>query len=178
MLGTFGFRDYSASGPLCRHLTRHRVLNRRRRDDLPDLDVGDFHAPALGDLIEFRPKDLVHQRALREDIVEAHVTHNRTQGGRSDGLSGAGEVPDLDDRHDTVHDLVEDDEVDRNSRVVFRDGTLMRDVEIELSEIDPYRSVDQRDEDDETGAFDPQYRPIGRRRGADTPGRSSGPSWG
>ena len=62
-------------------------------------------------------------------------------------------LPHLDHRHPGVHDPVEDDEVDRDRRVVLGDRGLVRDLQVELAEVDPDALVDERDQQDEPGSL-------------------------
>ena len=59
-----GLGDDRAPRPLGGELPVHRVLDVARRRDLADLDRRDLAAPALGDLVELDPQDLVDLLAL------------------------------------------------------------------------------------------------------------------
>ena len=157
LLCALGLGDDGAPRPLGRHLPGHRVLDVRRRRDLAQLDVRDLHAPALGHLVELRLQDDVHLVALREDVVERHVADDAAQRRGRDVLGGAGEVLDLDDGVDGVDDAVEDDEVDRDRRVVLRDPGLPRDLQVLLAQVDEHRPVDHRDQEDDPGSLRPDH---------------------
>jgi hypothetical protein len=105
-------------------------------------------------------EDLVHRLALGQHVVQRHVADDRPQRGRGDVLGRAGEVADLDHRHPGVHDPVEDDEVDRDRRVVLGDRGLVRDLQVQLAEVDPDALVHERDEQDQPG-------PLGADRAAE-----------
>ena len=148
-----GFSNDGAPASFGRHLTRHRLLDGGRRDDLADLDIRDLHTPTFSDLVELRAQDLVDLLPFCEHIVQADVTDDRTKRCRGDVERRAGEVLDRDDAHHRIEDFVERDEVDRDGSVVLRDRRLVWDLEIELPEVDPLRPVDYRPEEHDPGPF-------------------------
>src|SRR5262249_41018649 len=94
-----------------------------------------------------------HLVALGEHVVKGHVADDAAKGRGGDVLGRAREVLDLDHRVDGVDDAVEDDEVDRDRRVVLRDRGLPRDLEVLLAQVDEDRPIDDRDQEDDPRAF-------------------------
>ena len=95
--GALGLGDDGAPGALRGQLPVHRVLDVARRRDLADLDRRDLAAPALGDLVELGPQDLVDLLALGQHVVEQDVADDRAQGRRRHALERPGEVRHVDD---------------------------------------------------------------------------------
>src|SRR5690606_19854603 len=95
---TGGFGHYGAADAFCSHLAVHRILHVTRRDDLTDLDVGHFHAPALGDFIEAGAEHGVDVFALGEHIVQRDTTDHGAQGRRGDTGGGGFKVAHLQNR--------------------------------------------------------------------------------
>ena len=87
--GALGLGDHGASGPLGRQLPVHRVLDVARRRDLADLDRRDLAAPALGDLVQLDPQDLVDLLALGQHVVEQDVADDGPQRGGRHALERA-----------------------------------------------------------------------------------------
>jgi hypothetical protein len=148
-----GFGDDRAAGALGRHLPRHGLLNAWGRDDLADLHIRDLDPPPFGHLVKLDAQYLVDLLAFGKNVVQGHVADDRTKGGGRDVLCSSGEELDLDYRHNRVHDLVENDEIDRDRRVVLGDGALVRDIEVELAQVCRYRSIHEWDQQDDPGAL-------------------------
>src|SRR5213594_621660 len=143
----FGLGDHRASRALGGQLAVHRLLHVTRRRELLDLDVRHLHAPAMGDLVELHPEVLVDLLALGEDIVEKDVADDGAERRRRDALDGRPEILDVQERIPRFENLLVDQEVDRDGRVVLRDAGLLRDLHEELAQVHSLRDkLDRRRE--------------------------------
>jgi hypothetical protein len=159
--GALGLGDDGAPRPLGGELPVHRVLDVAGRHDLADLDRRDLAAPALGDLVELDPEELVDLVALGEDLVEADVADDRPEGRRRDTQEHARELLGVEDALERVDDPPVDEEVDVDRGVVLGDRPLAGDLDEGLAEVDLERPVDDRDEEAQARPADePLVRPA------------------
>src|SRR5262249_37314447 len=90
----------------------------------------------FGDIVELEAEDGVHLLPLRQDLVEAHVAHDRPQRGGRNVEAGPPKILDGQHRHDRVEHLEEDEEVDGDRGVVLGDGDLVRYFQELLPQVD------------------------------------------
>ena len=99
----------------------------------------------MRDVVELDSQLFVDLLAFRQDVVERDVANHGAKCGRGDALDGGAEVLDVQEGVLRVDDLLVDEEVDRDRRVVLRDAGLLRNLHHELPKVDCLRhELDRR----------------------------------
>ena len=121
--------------------------------DVLDLDDRDLDSPGGGLLVDDPLQDRVDLLALGEELVEGVLAEHGSQRCLCDLRGRNDEVLDLDDRRFRVDDPEVGDGVDAGGNVVLGDDLLWGDVERDRAQVDLDDPVDDRDQEDDAGAF-------------------------
>src|SRR4029077_13142458 len=120
-----------------------------------DLDVEHVDSPGMIMLIEDRLDIVVDPVAFGQHGVEIVYAEHRAQRRLGELARRLLEILDLNDRFIRPADPVVDDRAYLDRDIVARDDVLNRHGKDTHPQIDPHRGLEQWDDEDEAGSFDP-----------------------
>src|SRR5208283_1867207 len=141
-----GVDDFRALLALGLGLLGHGAQHGLGHIHLFDLDVGDFHAPGRGVLIEDALQAQVDLVAVGEEFVEFLLAEHRTQSSLRKLRSLVGVIGDFDDGFLRIDDAEKNDGIHLQGDVVAGDDVLGRNFEGFLAERNAHHAVDRTED--------------------------------